>query len=155
VRYAEDIRPIAIQSNRPISCRQFLADATALAVRLPAQKYVVNLCTDRYRFMIGFAAALYREQITLMPPNDTPGILKALESDYDGVYALVDTTRVALPSMVFPDDLEQRSEHLDVLALPESQLAVILFTSGSTARPKPVQKTWGVLVRSALSAGDR
>ena len=155
VREVEDDRPVAIQSNRPISRRQFLADAAALAARLPAQKYVVNLCTDRYHFMVGFAAALYREQITLMPPNDTSGILKALERDYDEIYALVDTTRVALPTMVFPEKIERRSERFDAPTVPENQLAVMLFTSGSTGRPKPVQKTWGVLVRSALSAGDR
>lgn len=155
IRHGNENRIVAIQSQRPISCRRFLADAAALAIRLPAKKYVVNLCTDRYRFMVGFAAALYREQISLMPPNDTPGILTALTSDYRDVYALVDTTRVPLPTVVFPATLEQGSEPYDVPLLPANQLAVVLFTSGSTGQPKPVPKTWGVLVRSALSAGDR
>jgi acyl-coenzyme A synthetase/AMP-(fatty) acid ligase len=155
IRHAEEYQAVAIRSGRRISRRQFLADATALAARLPAQNYVVNLCADRYRFMVGFVAALFREQITLLPPNDKPVVLKALESDYRDVYALVDTTRVALPSVIFPETLEPPPEPFDLPAIPEHQLAVILFTSGSTGRPKPVLKSWGVLVRSALSAGDR
>ena len=39
--------------------------------------------------------------------------------------------------------------------VPEEQPAFILFTSGSTGRPKPVAKSWGTLVRSARSAGER
>ncbi len=39
--------------------------------------------------------------------------------------------------------------------LPGAQPALILFTSGSTGRPAPVPKSWGVLVRSALAAGER
>lgn len=155
LRHSDDNQPVAIQAQRPIFRRQFLADVAALAASLPAKKYVVNLCTDRYRFMVGFAAALCREQISLMPPNDTPGVLTALASDYADVYALIDTTRVPLPSVVFPETLERRAGPHDVPVLPAEQLAVILFTSGSTGRPKPVPKTWGVLVRSALSAGAR
>ena len=157
IRFADDGQIVGFQSQRPISRGEFLADVAALAALLPARRYIVNLCTDRYRFMVGFAAALCRDQISLMPPNDTPGMLTALASDYGDVYALVDTTRAPLPSVLYPERLEPRSEveAKGVPPLPANQCAVILFTSGSTGRPKPVPKSWGVLVRSALSAGDR
>ncbi len=147
---------VGFRSQRPISRGEFLSDVAALAALLPARRHIVNLCTDRYRFMVGFAAALCRDQISLMPPNDTPGTLTALASEYRDVYALVDTTRPPLPSVAYPEALEPRSEQKRWRSRSSRRIkAVILFTSGSTGRPKPVPKSWGVLVRSALSAGDR
>ena len=60
---------------RSIPCRRaYLGDVAALSrQRLPPRGHVVNLCRDRYRFAVGFAAALCRRQVTLLPPNDTPG----------------------------------------------------------------------------------
>lgn len=144
-----------LQSRRPITRRQFLSDAARLADRLPAQKYVVNLCTDRYRFMVGLAAALRREQITLMPANDMSRTLEALASDYPGVYALADTTSPPLPVFRYPEALGPPLETIDVPILAAEQPAVVLFTSGTTGRPKRIAKSWGVLVRSARSAGNR
>ena len=145
----------ALCSGRPISRRQFLSDAARLADRLPARKYVVNLCTDRYRFMVGFAAALRREQITLLPANDINRTLKALASDYPDLYALADTTNPPLPILRYPEVLGPPLETIGVPVLRVEQPAVILFTSGTTGRPKQIPKTWGVLVRSARSAGNR
>ena len=146
---------IAFQAQRPISRRQFLSDVAALSARLPARNHLLNLCVDRYKFMVGFAAALCRKQISLMPPNDTPGTIEALARDYPDVYALVDEARPSLPTVPYPAALDPPREAIESPVLPADQLAVILFTSGSTGRPKPVPKSWGVLVRSALSAGSR
>jgi acyl-coenzyme A synthetase/AMP-(fatty) acid ligase len=145
----------ALQSWRPISRRQFLSDVARLADRLPVHKYVVNLCTDRYRFMVGFAAALHREQITLMPANDMDRTLEALASDYPDLYALADTTNPPLPVLPYPQALGPQLETIDVPVLAAEQPAVVLFTSGTTGRPKRIPKSWGVLVRSTRSAGDR
>ena len=150
--HLEDIA--GLRARQPISRRQFLSDAARLAERLPAHKFVVNLCTDRYRFMVGFAAALRREQITLLPANDMERTLDALASDYPDVYALTDTTRPRLPTLRYPEALDP-VETVDVPVLPAGQPAVVLFTSGTTGRPKRIAKSWGVLVRSARSAGRR
>ena len=147
---------VAWQGHRPILQRQFLSDVAALAARLPARKYVLNLCTDRYRFMVGFAASLCREQISLMPPNDMPGTLKALASDYPDVYAIADTTSPPVSAFIYPAALDPSLDGtMEVPILPAERPAVILFTSGSTGRPRPVPKSWGTLVRSAVSAGNR
>jgi len=144
-----------LRSRQPISRRQFLSDIARLADRLPARKYVVNLCTDRYRLMVGFAAALRREQITLMPANDMAMTLEAIASDYPDLYALAETTSPALPVLRYPETLGPPLETIDLPALPAEQPAVVLFTSGTTGRPKRTAKSWGVLVRSARSAGNR
>ena len=39
----------------PITVGQFRGAVAALAERLPEARYVVNLCTDRYRFAVAFA----------------------------------------------------------------------------------------------------
>jgi acyl-coenzyme A synthetase/AMP-(fatty) acid ligase len=155
IRHVADGGALAWQANRPVSRAQFLADVAALAACLPAEEYVVNLCTDRYRFTVGLAAALCRRQISLMPSNDAPATLKALASDYRGVYALIDKGQPPLPAMMYPETLHASGSAGDVPLIPAAQPAVILFTSGSTGKPKPVPKSWGVLVQSALSAGAR
>lgn len=144
-----------LRSGEAISRRQFLSDVARLAERLPAEKFVVNLCTDRYRFMVGFAAALYREQVSLMPANDMGRTLEALAGDYPGIYALVDTTTPPLPVFSYPEALGPPLDAIDVPVFSPEQPAVLLFTSGTTGHPKAIAKSWGVLVRSAASAGKR
>jgi acyl-coenzyme A synthetase/AMP-(fatty) acid ligase len=154
-RHGSDDDVVAIRAHREIRRGRFLRDVTALAARLPAHKYILNLCGDRYRFMVGLAAALCRQQISLLPPSDAPGVLKALAADYPDLYALTDTVRPPFPSVVYPDNLEDGDTTPDMPTLSGAQPALVLFTSGSTGHPKPVAKSWGAVVRSALAAGSR
>jgi polyphosphate kinase len=74
-----------------LSVEQFLWDVSRLAASLPDRQYLLNFCTDRYHFSVGFAAALVRRQINLLPPNETPDLIERLASQYPelGVYLLV------------------------------------------------------------------
>ena len=146
---------VAARRQGLVSGAQFSRDATALAARLPAHDYVVNLCTDRYRFITGFAAALRRRQVSLMPSANVPAALTALAADYPDLYALSDGARPPLPFLDYPEDLEDAAPRPGPWAPPAEQPAVILFTSGSTGRPQPVAKDWGTLERSARAAGKR
>lgn len=152
--HADERAIVAFRDHRPIPVGRFLHDVAALTARLPSQRYVVNLCRDRYRFTVGLAAALCRQQISLLPPNDTPGVLEALAVDYPDLYYLADSSCPTLPTLAYPDTLGDGTEG-DVPQVPVAQLALILFTSGSTGRPKPAPKSWGTLVRSARSEGRR
>ena len=62
----------AYRRGRRIGVEQFLGDVSRLAASLPERQYLLNLCADRYHFCVGFAAALVRRQVTLLPPNETP-----------------------------------------------------------------------------------
>jgi acyl-coenzyme A synthetase/AMP-(fatty) acid ligase len=155
LRVARDTDIVAVREHRPICRAEFLRDVAALAARLPAHKYVLNLCTDRYRFSVGLLAALYRQQISLLPPNDAPSVLRAVAADYSDLYALTDTARPPFPSIVYPENLDSGDRTPEVSVLADEQPALILFTSGSTGRPKPVPKSWGALARSAIAAGER
>ena len=63
---------LAWRGGAAISAGQFIAEAAALAERLPASGRPLNLCQDRYHFALGLAAALQRGQTSLMPPNALP-----------------------------------------------------------------------------------
>lgn len=145
---------LALRGGEAVRAGQFRRDVAALAVLLPERGFLVNLCQDRYRFMVGFAAALMRGQVTLMPAANTPGIMAALAEDYPGLYALTDKGPPDLPHLLFPEKLDSGQEEA-ALVIPAAQPAVVLFTSGSTGRPKPVGKSWGTLVESARTAGAR
>lgn len=155
LRHAHDDDVVAIRAHRSIRRADFLSDVAALAARLPAHRYVLNLCTDRYRFSVGLAAALCRQQISLLPPNDAPAVLKAVASDYSDLYALTDTARPPFPAIVYPDNLDRGDRTAEVPSVPDERPALILFTSGSTGRSRPVPKSWRALVRSAIAAGER
>jgi len=134
-----------------------LRDAASLAAEMPAHRYVVNLCGDRYRFTVALAAALLREQITLLPQDATEGVLGQLAVDYRDLYCLHDgpAPQAAGACFAFSGPLARSSAPARMPQIPESQPAVVLFTSGSTGRPAPHLKRWGTLVRSSLAAGAR
>ncbi|MCG7947412.1 MAG: beta-hydroxyacyl-ACP dehydratase, partial [Candidatus Thiodiazotropha taylori] len=73
-----------------ISAAQFYQDVAKLAAQLPEAREVVNLCEDRYHFAVSFAAAIVRQQVTLMPSNNTPGAVNSLLNKSQDGYCLTD-----------------------------------------------------------------
>jgi acyl-coenzyme A synthetase/AMP-(fatty) acid ligase len=147
----------AYRDHRPISMRRFLSDVEQLAALLPARRYILNLCTDRYRFVVGFFAALRRQQISLLPPNHTPDLIEQLGQRYAGVYCLTDSASQyrSLETVFYPASAGPEQPVPSVPRLPADQIAAIVFTSGSTGQPVPNKKSWGGLVRSATAELDR
>jgi len=141
---------VAWRGDRALRVADFLADLAAVSAALPQRRFVVNLCIDRYRFAVGFAAALLREQVSLLPPNHTPQLLSQLKDRYDGLYALCDegASTDALDTIAYPPVGAPGS----LPALPvfaALQEAAIAFTSGSTAEPTAHPKSWGRLAMGA------
>ena len=141
----------AYRDGRRIEVGRFLCDVSRLAAALPERPYLLNLCTDRYRFAVGFAAALLRRQVNLLPPNETPDLIARLARRYPGVYCLSDrsTGLESLETVPFPALGGRATRAVPVPDVPESQLAAVVFTSGSTGQPVASRKTWGSLVRVA------
>ncbi|MCK7496086.1 MAG: hypothetical protein MZW92_37920 [Comamonadaceae bacterium] len=90
VRHGDGEAVLAYQGTRSITVGGFLRDVAALARTLPDRPHILNLCSDRYRFSVGFAAALLRGQVSLLPPNHTPAMVRELLAQYPGLYALSD-----------------------------------------------------------------
>jgi len=145
----------ARRANEPVSVAAFLRDVAALAAVLPRRGHVVNLCRDRYRFAVGFAAALCRRQVNLLPPHEADSMLEQLARDYPDVYCLADSVAPG-SATVFHYPAELAAGPGDgVPSFGADQPAAVLFTSGSTGRPQPHARSWGDLVESALAAGRR
>ncbi|HVJ54225.1 MAG TPA: AMP-binding protein [Aliidongia sp.] len=140
-------------SSGPIAADRFRSDVTGLADLLPAAGHVVNLCADRYRFAVGFAAALQRRQTTLLPSSDAAAPLAAVAQAYAGAYFLHDgnfRARAGQRAIRFPDNLPASDRPL--AGIPAEQEAAILFTSGSTGMPVPQPRSWRALVNSTRAA---
>ncbi|HTV97401.1 MAG TPA: AMP-binding protein [Steroidobacteraceae bacterium] len=171
---------VAYRAGRPVSAAQFLADARALLQRLPAGRHVLNACADRYRFVVGLAACLMSERVSLLPSTQTPEVMRQLAQFAPGAFCLTDEPDCAieLPQFRYPEVGHLQNGALPGLALPglalpglaadlpaadeyrspmidDEQLAAIVFTSGSTGTPLPYRKTWGRLAHSVRHAGER
>jgi acyl-coenzyme A synthetase/AMP-(fatty) acid ligase len=146
----------AYRHGQPVSVETFLREVVQLADRLPERRHVLNVCVDRYRFAVGLAAALLREQVTLLPPNETPDLLERLAGQYPDAYCLSDRALPpgAIKTVGFPEAAPAGTAALRVPVVPERQPAVIMFTSGSTGQPVPARKTWGSLVLTAEAECD-
>lgn len=147
---------IAWHGGRSVTAAEFLAQAATLAEALPTAGQAVNLCEDRYLFLLSFAALLMRGQANLLPPNRAPRVVEEVASAYPGSYCLVDHPHadLALPQHVVTVPAGQ-GEGTPIRAIPEDQLAAIIFTSGSTGAPRPHRKYWGDLVRGMAHASER
>ncbi len=147
---------IAFGRRERVTITQFLADVERLSTTLPDKRHVLNDCFDRYRFLVGFAAALTRGQVSLFPGNRVAHVWQQLREDYPDVYCLTDQGD-APPIMPIISEFPEATDIRDVPipAFAASQLAAIAFTSGSTGRPKPFPKHWGTVVGEARAAGRR
>ncbi len=148
---------LAWQDGRPITYSRFLSEVAALADRLPESPTVINLAEDRYRFLVGFAAALIRGQTTLLLPSRAPRALAQIARVYGSSYCLADgqETGKGLPVVQIPVGGWSAAPNPKVPHIPLDHPAVVAFTSGSTGSPRPHPKTWGSLVSIARSTGAR
>ena len=60
---------IAFDAGGEVSRATFAAHVRALAARLPATGSAINLCEDRYAFLVAFCAVACRSQTNLLPPS--------------------------------------------------------------------------------------
>jgi acyl-coenzyme A synthetase/AMP-(fatty) acid ligase len=147
---------LAYRDHRPVRIDEFLRDVSQLAAELPERRHVLNRCADRYRFAVGFAAALLRGQVSLLPPNETPDLIAQLVAQYPDLYCLSDAAGApaGLHTLPFPQLIGAGRASPRVPTVPADQVAAVLFTSGSTGRHLPFPKTWGSLARSAVAEID-
>ena len=148
---------IARRDGVAISRRQFLADAAALAERLPPAGAMLNLSVDRYLFAVGLGAAVLRGQACLLPPNHTPHTVERLRSRFAGTYALVESEGEGdgLPEIVHAATPAPAATAPANPRLAADGIAAHVLTSGSTGDPLPHAKPWGLLAASARTEAAR
>ncbi len=133
-------------------CDEFLGQAQRLAERLPDAAYAINLCENRYLFMLAFCAAIIRGQTTLLPQNRAVGTQQQLLTRYPATAILHDgATKLVSPANAFNVNqhclLGDPAEHIPLVE-PDF-IAALAFTSGSTGEPAPITKYWRTLAESS------
>ena len=144
--------PFCIHDNRAISRAELLCQAKILSENLPDKQFAINLCRNRYHFIVAFLAVIQRGQINLLPPNRSPRMTGNLLNRYRHSYCLVDNPDDGLGE-TFPvagQNLHSHGAHFQ--AIDCDRTIAITFTSGSTGEPKAIVKTWREFQQSALLA---
>jgi acyl-coenzyme A synthetase/AMP-(fatty) acid ligase len=152
-------RPIAYLQGRTVSLAEFNAHVQAIAQRLPAGGSMLNLCEDRYRFLVAYAAALSAGHPVLLPPSRAEQVIAEVANASHDSYRWQDddvAAALAAPLAATPSN--------PIAAIPAGRTIMIGFTSGSTGQPKSYPKLWGSMqgstarnvaaIRQALAIPD-
>ncbi|WP_266169148.1 AMP-binding protein [Dyella subtropica] len=139
-------RTVAWHDGQPVSAAQFLAHVQQVVAMLPTGSAAVNLCEDRYAFLVAFCAIALRGQANLLPSSRAPQAVVDVMASYPGSYALGEQALEPAPPgyhrMPLLDALPAQDETFVAPLIPSDQVVAIGYTSGSTGVPKTYPKTW-------------
>ncbi|MCB1868360.1 MAG: AMP-binding protein [Gammaproteobacteria bacterium] len=144
-----------------IKYQQHRQDVHELAARLPETAgFALNLCKDRYHFLVAFLAVALKGQTNLLPPNQAPGLQRELLQRHDGCYILCDEPMTAAPQVpVFQVKLksgqDKTADSYPDIEIPADHTAAILFTSGTSGKPIAIHKRWDELEREVILTSAR
>jgi acyl-coenzyme A synthetase/AMP-(fatty) acid ligase len=133
-------RAVAFDADGPVALGRFLGHVRAVAALLPEGRHAINLCEDRYRFVVTLCAAAVRHQVNLLPPSRTPAVVAGVQASHPDSYCVSDGEISGIQSWLLPAVLPLQDG--PVPCVDDDALAVIGFTSGSTGVPVPNPKTW-------------
>lgn len=151
-------KTFAWRAGVPISCATFLRDVDTLCEQLPSANHIINLCEDRYEFLVGFSAALAAQRTTLLPPSRAAHAIDEIARAYPGAYCLRDQDIQATSVKHAAQNTYTKSDMAHEFSAPmiaSNHLAAIAFTSGSTGHARPNPKYWGDLVIGARMVQQR
>lgn len=146
----------------PITVQQWLHNVRGLLAQLPAGcGHIVNVCEDRYHFLLGLGACLLGGKVSLQLSSLTPAVWAQVAQQTPDAVCLHDghlpdllAADATLPSLYLGElKLGAASEaaiaadaHIPTIAA--TQIVAQVFTSGSTGMPVGHAKTWGKLCRN-------
>jgi acyl-coenzyme A synthetase/AMP-(fatty) acid ligase len=141
-------RSIVFDEHGDVPLDRFLAQVRGVAAMLPGGAHAINLCEDRYRFLVAFCAVAMRGQTNLLPPSRAPAAVDEAMAQHPDSYCIGDGELSPAPTryLRLPADLPERVG--DTPQLDDDALVAIGYTSGSTGRPHANPKTWGSFRRS-------
>lgn len=150
IRTGSEDRLIVTGNQQSVSVAEFLGSAIHLSENFKKADYIVNLCRDRYNFLLVFAAALIGKKTSIHPPNRQTDSLNDILKDYQSNLCISDDPDslsglecMNLNEVMALDDVKRKVEYPEI---EKDHLAAIAFTSGSTGKPSPNRKTWGIFV---------
>lgn len=136
-------RAIVFDAHGAVPLSRFLEEVRGVADGLPTAAHVLNLCEDRYRFLVAFCAAAMRGQTTLLPASRAEATVAQVRAQYPDSYCIVEMDATKDPGAdyhVLPHELPRRTG--DIPLIDADALVAIGFTSGSTGQPTATPKRW-------------
>lgn len=134
---ADAQRPIAWRRGAPVPLAEFRTHVAAVVARLPEHSTpaaMINLCEDRYKFLVAYAAALSVGHTVLLPSSRAEQVVADVASANTGSYRTDDE---AVDAALAQGSSESVNEHI------AADLTVMVgYTSGSTGQPKTFPKLW-------------
>ena len=156
-------QPLLLVESELLTVGQIGAQAAQLAARLPVADAYLNLCRNRYPFMLGWLAAVHRQRLSIFPSSPAAGALACAMQGQGRVVVLSDHPLDEAQCEVVGDrfyavdplvlDRTEVDQPLPAVA-PQTPL-LQLFTSGSTGLPQAVTKCWAELISGCHALGQR
>lgn len=96
---------------------------------------MINLCEDRYRFLVSYAAALSVGHTVLLPSSRAEQVVADVQNANAGSYRVDDAAvETALGSASTRQSIDT--------SIPADMTVMVGYTSGSTGQPKTFPKRW-------------
>ena len=148
IALGDDLRAVVFDHHGDVPLATFLAQVRGVAATLPPGQHAINLCEDRYRFLVAFCAVAMRGQTNLLPPSRAPAAVDECMAQHPDSYCIGDAALSPAPAryLQLPDLLPERVGEMPMI--DDDALVAIGYTSGSTGRPHANAKTWGSFRRS-------
>ena len=148
IALGDDARAVVFDHHGDVPLATFLAQVRGVAATLPPGQHAINLCEDRYRFLVAFCAVAMRGQTNLLPPSRAPAAVDECMAQHPDSYCIGDAALSPAPAryLQLPDVLPERAGESPMI--DDDALVAIGYTSGSTGRPHANAKTWGSFRRS-------
>jgi len=139
-------RVVAWRHGEAVSAARFLAQVQAVAAILPTAAAAVNLCEDRYAFLVAFCAIALRGQANLLPSSRAPQAVDEVMAAHPGCYALGEQALDPAPrgyrQLPPLDGVSPLESAAAWPTIPAGQVVAIGYTSGSTGTPGANPKRW-------------
>ena len=142
---------IAFYNDRIIRRDEFLTHVERVRKQLSNKKYCINLCENRYHFLVVFSACITLNQISLLPSSRADKEIERLSKLYPDNYSVTDSFIEILCNRPLNKLVNSTLNY----KIESNQVVSIVFTSGSTGTPKANAKTWMNLFDSAERVKQR
>ncbi|HIL87060.1 MAG: AMP-binding protein [bacterium] len=142
---------IAIYHGRKIFKEEFLFHVSLTRSYLSSKKYAINLCENRYHFLVTFAACVTLGKISLLPSSKASEEIYRLLKSYPDSHLINDIDIADL----YIDNGNGKKISVKNFDIDAKQIVSILFTSGTTGKAKQNPKTWGQLNESSIRVKKR
>ncbi len=150
-------QPLLLNRGRALTYSEMLYRASQLAKALPDAACCILRSEGLDHFIYGWLAALMRKQTLLLPPSRAAVAVEEIHRQYPDSYCLnaVQNDSIDVPQVASGWLDELTGEQDAVPHAPDTHLAAVVFTSGSTGQPEPNRKCWGDLVRGSRALQSR